>query len=608
MTANRQAESVIRNIIKEICLECSTHGQSVSETLAAFMVKAAVLHPDNDFNVERTLLKDDVQKLIKTCVSQLMDSSSPSLDTIKMQVYFGMNYSTRAEFLQEHHHVLDTRLLPIMREISDTRARNREELDGLYRKIVSYVLLRSGLGSPTDIAVVREATAALQSVFPQMELGSFMALDKGEKEVQLKELTSIVTGIRLFNRECGKGGQGIDDLPSILRDAVQVTTQVAESELSKSLQISFESTAALLHIMETSLHPYSHMVGTIKKCLVNSRQHESIIQALKQDIVQCAKQLELTEQDFQAKMAALKATVQSKTAVPTSQVYPLFTALSQLWCKFQDEVNAADTLNTPEFRSLVSSTAVLTDEQRKKDSSEHRVDPDKHRRAEFLFPENTRDFEKIPLEMKGYCIYSLSAYDGLLLPANSSIGVLHYKGRYYAFSNKAAADGFAENPESHLAKAVECSKRSPELIYLLDMHTHFSGATPGKGGMKDDLIKSPVIKSDIGTQTDTHLMESNLVKSYEWNEWELRRKAIKLANLRQRITHSVQTELSHYTRENSTQVYLPKDSDTQTQRKQGSSVPNPSTYMAGLRGTAEAGRAHKVDLTLSIHTHNNIRS
>ena len=28
-------------------------------------VKAAVLHPDNDFNVERTLTKDDVQKLIK---------------------------------------------------------------------------------------------------------------------------------------------------------------------------------------------------------------------------------------------------------------------------------------------------------------------------------------------------------------------------------------------------------------------------------------------------------------------------------------------------------------------------------------------------------------
>ena len=48
---------------------------------------------------------------------------------------------------------------------------------------------------------------------------------------------------------------------------------------------------------------------------------------------------------------------------------------------------------------------------------------------------------------QGYCAYSLAAYDGLLLQANPSIGVLHYKGRYYGFSNKAAADAFAENPE-----------------------------------------------------------------------------------------------------------------------------------------------------------------
>ena len=36
--SNPQAESVIRNIIKEICLQCSSNGQNVSETLAAFMV------------------------------------------------------------------------------------------------------------------------------------------------------------------------------------------------------------------------------------------------------------------------------------------------------------------------------------------------------------------------------------------------------------------------------------------------------------------------------------------------------------------------------------------------------------------------------------------
>lgn len=42
------------------------------------------------------------------------------------------------------------------------------------------------------------------------------------------------------------------------------------------------------------------------------------------------------------------------------------------------------------------------------------------------------------------------------------------------------------------------------------------------------FIEAPITKCDSGTQTDTHFMESNIVKSYEWNEWELRRKAIKL--------------------------------------------------------------------------------
>ena len=33
-----QAESVIRNIIREITLECSAQGETISETLAAFIV------------------------------------------------------------------------------------------------------------------------------------------------------------------------------------------------------------------------------------------------------------------------------------------------------------------------------------------------------------------------------------------------------------------------------------------------------------------------------------------------------------------------------------------------------------------------------------------
>jgi hypothetical protein len=45
-------------------------------------------------------------------------------------------------------------------------------------------------------------------------LGNFLSLSKRDKDRQLIELTQIVTGIRLFNKECGKGGEGIDNLPS----------------------------------------------------------------------------------------------------------------------------------------------------------------------------------------------------------------------------------------------------------------------------------------------------------------------------------------------------------------------------------------------------------
>ena len=44
---------------------------------------------------------------------------------------------------------IETRLQPILREITDNRASSKDELETLYRKIVSSVLLRSGLGSPT---------------------------------------------------------------------------------------------------------------------------------------------------------------------------------------------------------------------------------------------------------------------------------------------------------------------------------------------------------------------------------------------------------------------------------------------------------------------------
>ena len=63
------------------------------------------------------------------CVARLLNENDVALDTIKMQVYFDMNYTSRNDFLEEHRRVLEMRLQPIVREITDSRARTKEELE-----------------------------------------------------------------------------------------------------------------------------------------------------------------------------------------------------------------------------------------------------------------------------------------------------------------------------------------------------------------------------------------------------------------------------------------------------------------------------------------------
>ncbi|KAK2500093.1 hypothetical protein MC885_021205 [Smutsia gigantea] len=491
-----QAESVIKNIIREIGQECAAQGEIVSETLVAFMVKAVVLDPSNGFNVDKTLIKSDVQKLVKCCVTRLLDSKNPSLDTIKMQVYFDMNYTSREEFLEEHHRVLEARLGSVSREITDSRACAREELESLYRKIVSYVLLRTGLGSPTDVKIVREATAALQSVFPQMELGTFLTLSKKDKERQLKELSMIVTGIRLFNRDCGKGGEGIDDLPAILQEAIPAITQHIDSQIQTAQDQAYRYTAILEKVAKSPLMSIEFQPYMLKEALYNVRQYEIFLQIILSDIITCAQEVEMMIKQLGAQLEQLKMTVKPKRAVPTSQVFPIFIALSNLWTSFQDETVLISVLSNltahlepflgthellfPEkiMQNLLDGVTVKTDVCRIKEHMGDRVHPEDFRKVEWLFPEMTANFEKLLIQYRGFCAYTFATTDGLLLPGNPAIGILKFKEKYYTFNTRDAAYSFAENPDNYIDLIREKAKKNAELIQLLELHQQFETLIP----------------------------------------------------------------------------------------------------------------------------------
>ncbi|KAM6905727.1 cilia- and flagella-associated protein 206 [Lycodopsis pacificus] len=616
---SRARASVIKDVVGEIVQQCALRGHVVTDTLVAFMVKAVVLDPRNGFNVDGTLTKQDVQKLEELCLDKLTDQCSPSLDTIKMQVYFDMNYTSRREFLEEIHRVAESRPSAVSREITDSRVKTRDESDALYRKIITYVQLRSGMGSPTDDNALHEAAAALQSVFPQTELGAFAVLLKRDKEQQLNELTMVVTGIRLFYRAGKKGGEETDLrelMPAVLNEALPVTSRSVEDELSASQTVAWKYTAVLEKLADRDSPPGGRAVPVVllKQALYNLRQHEVFLKMLLSDACLCAKHVEILQTELSSQMKLLKETVKSQTAVLTAKVFPLFKSLSQLWSGLQDEAELLNILSniTHNLQPFVASQAkmfseayldglleaseVKTDDQRMAESSDESIVPAEMRTQEWLLPETTASFNELPLQYNGVCGYTLVDRDGLLLPGNPHIGVLQHKEKLYVFSSKEAALKFASSPDDFIAEVAEKAKHSPELMQLLKLHQQlscvsaYSEIQPG-----ESLLVKPVTRRESGTQTDVHPVETNIVKSYEWNEWELRRKAIKLANLRTKVTHSVQTDMSHMRRENVSQTWLPKSAACQSKRDGESNVAEPQVYLAGLRG-----RVVKTDLTRPV--------
>ncbi|XP_035534775.1 cilia- and flagella-associated protein 206 [Morone saxatilis] len=615
------AESVIKNIIGEIVQQCAVRGHAVSDTLVAFMVKAVVLDPRNGFNVDRTLTKQDVQKLEELCLDKLMEKCSPSLDTIKMQVYFDMNYTSRREFLEDIHRVLESKLSTVSREITDSRVKTREELDALYRKIITYILLRSALASPADTSAVQEATAALQSVFPHTELGAFMALLKRDKEQQLSELTMIVTGIRLFNKASKKKETNFEELmPTILNEALPVTSKSIETELRASQSLAWKYTALLEKQTVTNSQPveFDIPVVLLRQALYNVRQHEAFLKMLLADAGLCAKHVEILQTELSSQIKLLRETVKSKTAVPTAKVFPLFKTLSKLWSGLQDEAELLNILSNIMLNlqpfvasqakifseayldSLLEASEVKTDEQRMNESSDERIVPAKMKTQEWLLPETTACFSELPLQYDGVCGYTLVNKDGLLLPGNPHIGVLKHKEKLYVFSSKEAALKFASTPDDFIDEVAEKAKYSPELIQLLKLHQQFSCVSPySEMQLGESLLVKPITVCESGTQTDIHPVETKIVKSYEWNEWELRRKALQLADIRTKVTHSTQTHLSHMRRENTTQTWLPKNAACQSKRDGESNVPKPQIYLAGLRGQRDRHMV-KTNLTRSV--------
>uniref|UniRef100_A0A674MAZ6 Cilia- and flagella-associated protein 206 n=1 Tax=Takifugu rubripes TaxID=31033 RepID=A0A674MAZ6_TAKRU len=408
-----------------------------------------------------------------------------------------------------------------------------------------------------------------------------MALLKKDKEQQLDELTRIVTGICLFNKA----------ILASLHGTLAVSFEGIEHELSASQCLVGKYTALLEELLppEGQRGSCNVPVQLLKQALYNIRQYEDFLRILSSAL----------------QMNLLRDRVKAKRAVHTANVFPLFKTLSSLWCGLQEEaelmkilhnimlnlqpfvVSQDDLSPAVDLDSLLKDWEVKTGEER----MEEPISVPEMTACEWLLSEREADIVDLPLQFNGFCGCTFVSRDGLLLPGNPQLGVLKHKGKFYVFSSKEAALNFASRPDDIIAEVEEKVKGSPELIHLLRLQQQTL--------LPSFLSSAPISKCESGTQTVLHPVATNIVRAYEWNAWELRKKAIHTARLLTKATQSTQTHLSSLRRENATQTWPPKDAASQSRRDAESNVPRPQVYLMGLRGQRNA-QAIKVDLSRAV--------
>lgn len=155
--------------------------------------------------------------------------------------------------------------------------------------------------------------------------------------------------------------------------------------------------------------------------------------------------------------------------------------------------------------------------------------------------------KKVKLEYYGFCTWMLAQGKGILIPGIPNIGIAVYKNVNYAFSAPEVALMFEDNPEKCMYKIIETARNKIELVRLLGIYdqmkeflyeTQTTSFCEGSGELSKQTCDQEV-------QTELHPIPYHKDEKYMWNIWDIRRKAIQLANLRKCYTTSAQTMMSY---------------------------------------------------------------
>lgn len=558
-----------------------------------------------------------------------MRKDDPMFETVKMQVTFESYYATELHRLRQEQIKREqdngTQLEKIVQ--IGTNLQSNSQVAGLYRAIFKLMLVNSCVDEGRrDRNVEREIAAALESVFPQAGLNAFNMMSSEEKQNQIRDLVNIVLGIRLFNKEIKKGGAGLVDVPGLVSSDVDKLYEELELESTEMGDICY-TYSDIINLEFEKSGSIAASLSRLQEELTNRRQYILLIHQLQHEVLESIDVIKAGKQQLFEEMEQLKTLVGLRTSVPKEQVYPKFHVLAGTWKALIRERE-----KTAMRRKLLDQLLLFKDnfeaslldddiEQVKQTNIEDAkpgvnfddfvqtvvggaaVEEEKMQglfdKCVRLVKETTAEFMSLPLEHQGYCPWTIVTRQGLLLPGNPNLGIIKYKGKHYSFVSGVAMRDFVSDPEKYIEGVVIRARKAPALIHLLCLQQYVPNSDISELFSIQDIFdnsslnSSSSAKSDASIQTpSTYINTDPVDPNYEWNEWAMRRKALQMADLCNKRTHSTQTDQSHFRRDNDAQTYKKQPGQdgvmpgkgTQTGIEKGTNVERKVKYISGLRG------------------------
>ena len=578
------------------------------------------------FKDKSQLTQENIKDIITNVKSILNAKGDGIAETLKLQITYELSHVQEEDKIEKIKKYFDNEMNIILKEITSTPASKKEsETFKIHKKIFNYLLIKTKqntLNSINDdsltssektnlgINAEREIYLNLDNIFPKSGLTPFLTLSIQDKISQLNETSNIVMGIRLLNCELGKGGIGLMTLEDI-KKKLKYDLLYEVKEFYNKVNTVCEKYSLIYDNLDFDTineGQESQVLDKIRKYIVYYRQILTYLSMLIDELHSSIQFKESLITNYENEKNAILDIIGNRTSITKDQAYPRFQNLAKMYTKFQEQVFILD-IRENVFRKLYDFInnndikleydldawegcfQLYTDKldiYEKQDEPIFSFESGAYNNGVTLLKhDSTADYLDIKLEYQGFCIVTLLNKRGLLVSGRPAV-VAKYNEKYMVFCTHQCLQEFIDNPQKYIDGLNEYVKENSYLINLLNMTEEFpNGNLANMFRDKESTAfkyKNSKVLIDAGCQTVDHIHEKGYIDpDYEWNEWDLKKKAIQLANIMKKKTVSCQTLLSHFRRENETQVYPMKDSEVNTTVNTGTNLSIPKSYAVGFR-------------------------